>query len=43
MDQIQTNSTVEQETSEVISESVRGLDAIFVNHPSTVLIYKEVL
>lgn len=31
MDQIQTNPTVEQESTEVISESVRGLGAIFVN------------
>ena len=31
IDQIQTNPTVEQETSEVISETVRGLGAIFVN------------
>lgn len=31
MDQIQTNPTVEQKTTEVISESIRGLGAIFVN------------
>ncbi|MGI5172296.1 flavocytochrome c [Treponema sp. OMZ 840] len=31
MDQIQTNPTVEQTTAEVISESVRGLGAVFVN------------
>ncbi len=31
MDQIQTNPTVEQEKTEVISETVRGLGAIFVN------------
>lgn len=31
MDQIQTNPTVEQSKAEVISESVRGLGAIFVN------------
>lgn len=31
VDQIQTNPTVEQDTKEVISESIRGLGAIFVN------------
>ena len=31
MDQIQTNPTVEQSKAEVISESVRGLGAIFIN------------
>lgn len=31
MEQIQTNPTVEQGTAEVISESIRGLGAIFVN------------